>query len=113
MPKQSSVMKLYNGGVPNSATAVYISPASTQSLISNIVFHNSSGSTVTVQAWLVPTTLSTAYQYKFINEDILTNDTYVFANSPMMMEALDQLFVVASTATAVSIFVNGSQVILV
>ena len=109
MPKRSDVKKLYNGGVPNASTTVYTAPTGKEVMITSLVFHNSNGASATVEVWHTVASGSNAYSNKLLKTVILTDATYTFTTK-LMMNALDELHMVSSIASAVSVFINGMEI---
>lgn len=94
--------RLYKGTAGTSATTAYTVPASTTTIVKNIVLTNKTASAATA-------TITIAGIEVINNYSVAANDTVVIDLS-LVMSATETITVLAGTASAINVYISGVEV---
>jgi hypothetical protein len=94
--------KLYVNKPGTSSATLYTAPASTTTIVKNVLFCNTTGSSATV-------TLTIAGQSVFSALPVAANDTFSMDLS-LVMNATDIISGLQGTASAISVYISGVEV---
>uniref|UniRef100_A0A7U3YCT9 Uncharacterized protein n=1 Tax=Geobacillus sp. (strain Y4.1MC1) TaxID=581103 RepID=A0A7U3YCT9_GEOS0 len=94
--------RLYKGTAGTTSTTVYTVPASTTTIVKNIVLTNKTGSAATI-------TITIAGTEVVYNYSVAANDTVVLDLS-LVMSATEIITVQAGTANAINVYISGVEV---
>ncbi|MED5042764.1 hypothetical protein P9848_12600 [Geobacillus stearothermophilus] len=98
----ATAKRLYKGTAGTSVTTAYTVPASTTTIVKNIVMTNKTGSAATI-------TITIAGVEVVNNYSVAANDTVVIDLS-LVMSATETITVQAGTANAINVYISGVEV---
>lgn len=97
--------RLAVGTAPLTATTVYTVGASTTTIATSIMLHNTDSSTRTVQVYF----RVSATNYRIIYVD-LAPDASLYWNERSVLETTDEIQIEASAASVVNYYISGAEI---
>lgn len=108
MIQRGTPTQFYNTFIANTATVVHEVVEDTTVLINYLSFHNTDGSPVDIEIWVVPEGESPGDEFRRFAETIASLDTLEYINStPWLLKEGDTLQAIASAPSVVSTFCSG------
>jgi hypothetical protein len=98
----ATAKRLYKGTAGTSATTTYTVPASTTTIVKNIVLTNKTGSAATVTVTVAG--IEIIYNYSVAPNDAVTIDL------SLVMNATETIEVQANAAGAINVYISGVEV---
>ncbi|KFZ41893.1 hypothetical protein CS060_04185 [Anoxybacillus flavithermus] len=98
----ATARRLYKGTAGTTATTAYTVPASTTTIVKNIVLTNKTASAATATITIVGIEIVNNYS-------VNANDTVVIDLS-LVMQAAETITVQAGTANAINVYISGVEV---
>lgn len=94
--------RLYKGTAGTTSTTAYTVPASTTTIVKNIVLTNKTTSSATITVIIAGTEV--IYQYNVTAKDTITIDLST------VMNATETITLIAGTSSAVNVYISGVEV---